>query len=205
LKTQTITSSDYNDDHIYETSYYKYIESKNASASNRYLMVKVGDSFYTFVEYDAYSNSTTTSYFKIMPVSAVNYDYCYYDTGVLHSFDQLTAYLNDVFVTKEYASIVNKDVTVSNTLESSDGWKEDKGVVYFKVSAQDNPVVTLDDLNLGNNFTIELGFKTYNISDESKPILTIGDLQLRPTQFCWNIDTDSTNSSAIFNARNSIF
>lgn len=205
LKTQTITSSDYDEDHIYEISYYKYIESKNSTASNRYLMVKVGNSFYAFVNYDEYSEGTELSYFKVMPVSAVNYNYCYYNTGVLHSFDQLTAYLNDVFVTKEYASIVNKNVTVSDTLESSDGWKEDKGVVYFKVSAQDNPVVTLNDLNLGNNFTIELGFKTYNISDESKPILTIGNMQLRPTQFCWNVDSESSNADSTFNARNSIF
>lgn len=205
LKQQTISAIDYNNDHVYSESYYKYIENKNSAESNRYLMVKFNNNFYSFNELDDLTSLPISSYFKVMPISAVNYNYCYYDTGVLHSFDQLTAYVNDVFITDTYAEAVGKPANVSSTLEVSDGWKEDKGVVYFKVSAQDDPVVTLNDLNLGNNFTLEFGFRTYNISDETKPILTIGNMQLRPTQFCWNVDSDVPNAEATFNARNSIF
>lgn len=207
LKQQTITSSDYNSDHVYSTSYYKYIENKNSSESNRYLIVKFNNSFYGFNDLEelAAKLQPSITYFKVMPISAVNYNYCYYDTGVLHSFDQLTGYVNDVFITNEYSEAVGKPANVSSTLEVSDGWYENKGVIYFKVSAQSDPVITLSDLNLGNNFTIELGFKTYNISDESKPILTLGKMELRPTQFCWNVDSESSNADATFNARNSIF
>lgn len=207
LKQQTITSLNYNSDHVYSESYYKYIENKNSAESNRYLMVKFNNNFYSFNELEELSSQlvSTLSYFKVMPISAVNYNYCYYDTGVLHSFDQLTAYINDVFITNTYSEAIGKPANVSDTLEVSDGWYEDKGVVYFKVSAQDDPVITLNDLNLGNNFTLELGFRTYNISDESKPVLTLGNMQLRPTQFCWNVEEGVPNGDATFNARNSIF
>jgi hypothetical protein len=71
---------------------------------------------------------------------------------------------------------------VNTSLESSDGWFEDSGRTYFKVSAQDTPVFTTPvNFSLTNQFTIEFGFKTYNISNEEDPVFTFGNLQLRPT------------------------
>ena len=207
LKQQTVTASDYDSDHVYSTSYYKYIENKNAAESNRHLMIKFNSKFYGFNELEEETGklSPVITYHKVMPISAVNYNYCYYDVGVLHSFDQLNGYVNDVFITDEYSAAVGKPSNISPSLEVSDGWYENKGVVYFKVSAQENPIVTLSDLNLGNNFTLEFGFRTYNISDDSKPIITLGKMQLRPTQFCWDVDSDTPNAEATFNARNAIF
>jgi ubiquinone/menaquinone biosynthesis C-methylase UbiE len=36
-------------------------------------------------------------------------------------------------------------------------------------------------LNLGDNFSIEMGFRTYNISSEDESIIDMGYFQLRPT------------------------
>ena len=206
LKTQIITSLDYNEENVYETSYYKYIENRNTEQLNRYLFIKVNNNFYSFhelVESDEIERSFPK--YKIMPLKPVNYDYCYEDQGVTYSFDQINGYVNNVFITDEYSESVGLPSNISKTLETSDGWKEDKGVIYFKASAQNNPILTLTDLNLDNNFTFELGFKTYNVSDETKPFLNLGKLQFRPNQVCWDIDTSTDNGLATFNARNSLF
>lgn len=206
LKTQVITSVDYNEENVYQTSYYKYIENRNSELLNRYLFIKINNNFYSFHELTE-SDSIEQSFFKykIMPLQPVIYDYCYEDQGVLYSFDQINGYLNNVFITQEYSEAIGKPANISSTLESSDGWKEDKGVIYFKASAQDDPILTLNDLNLDNNFTFEIGFKTYNVSDETKPFLSLGKLQIRPNQVCWDVDTSNDNGLATFNSRNSLF
>ena len=206
LKTQVITSIDYNEENIYQTSYYKYIENRNSELLNRYLFIKTNEEFYSFHEI-AESDSIEQSFFKykIMPLQPVIYEYCYEDQGILYSFDQINGYINNVFITQEYEEAIGKPANVSSTLEASDGWKEDKGVIYFKASAQDTPILTLNDLNLDNNFTFEVGFKTYNVSDESKPFLSLGKLQIRPNQVCWDVDTSDDKDLATFNSRNSLF
>nr|DAF44381.1 MAG TPA: hypothetical protein [Podoviridae sp. ct8Lf7] len=50
------------------------------------------------------------------------------------NFDQIVGYLNNVFVTEEYATGSNP-ATVVSTLETSDGWKEENGRTIFRVSA----------------------------------------------------------------------
>lgn len=203
MKYEVISASSYNEQGVYDTSYKKYIEI-NSSDSEKYLVIKVDDTYYKF--YTVFTNSLgqTTAYtsnFKTMRVEAVNPEFIYsQDIAPSKNFDQIEGYLNDIFVTDEYATGSNP-ATVISDLESSDGWQEEDGRTIFKVSAQDNPILKSPlSLGLGNNFTIELGFKTYNISDESKPIATIGNFQLRPTQFCWN-----TEDNDLFNARNAQF
>lgn len=204
MKYEIISASSYNDQRIYSTSYKKYIEI-NSNDSEKYLIIKVGNSeyykFYTVYTTSLEETNIYTSTFKTMKVEAVNPDFIYYqDIEPFKNFDQINGYLNNIFVTEDYATPSNQS-TIISTLESSDGWQEDNGRTVFKVSAQKTPIFKNPiNLNLGNNFTIELGFKTYNISDESKPILTIGNLQLRPTQFCWN-----TDDTSLFNARNAQF
>lgn len=203
VKYEVIGTSSYDDSGIYNTSYSKYIEI-NSIEAEKYLVIEVGDSEY----YSFYVTATIegeekayTNLYKVMKVSAVDSNLTYYqDTPPSKNFDQIVGYLNNVFVTEEYATGSNP-ATVVSTLETSDGWKEENGRTIFRVSAQENPILTSPiSLGLGNNFTIEMGFKTYNISDESKPILTIGNFQLRPTQFCWNTDNDT-----LFKARNAQF
>lgn len=202
MKYEVIGASSYKQG-VYDTEYKKYIEI-NSSDSEKYLVIKVEDTYYKF--YTIYTNSLgqTTAYtsnFKTMEVEAVNPEFIYtQDIVPSKNFDQIGGYLNDVFVTDDYATPSNP-ATIISDLESSDGWKEEDGRTIFKISAQNKPILKSPmNLNLGNNFTIEMGFKTYNISDENRPILTIGDFQLRPTQFCWN--TDSFN---LFTARNAQF
>ena len=136
-----------------------------------------------------------------MQVEAVNPEFIYtQDIAPSKNFDQIGGYLNDIFVTDDYATSSNPATVISN-LETSDGWQEDDGRTVFKVSAQNKAILKSPiSLGLGNNFTIEMGFKTYNTSDESKSIATIGNFQLRPTQFCWN-----TDDVDLFNARNAQF
>lgn len=203
MKYEVIGASSYDEQGIYDTSYKKYIEI-NSSDSEKYLVIKVDDTYYKF--YTVFTNSLgqTTAYtsnFKTMRVEAVNPEFIYsQDIAPSKNFDQIEGYLNDIFITEDYAT-PSKPATVISTLESSDGWQEEDGRTIFKISAQDNAVLKSPmNLGLGNNFTIELGFKTYNISDESKPIATIGNLQLRPTQFCWNTEDDN-----LFTARNAQF
>ena len=189
LKEQVIEKENYNSDNIYTTTYYKYIENNNSLETARYLRVYLNKTLYQF--YTIISNDNQLSAFpseyKTMNVAPVNNNYCYYNTGVLHSFDQITGRNDDVFT------------NASKDIEVGDGYIDDSktGVIYFKVSAQENPILTLSDLNLGNNFTLEFKFKTYNISDSDTPIITLGKMQLTPTEFTF--DTEEKTS------RNSIF
>lgn len=204
VKYEVIGAASYNKDNTYVTSYKKYMEI-NGTSNARYLMVKVGDDFYTFR--DVFTNPitgviTASEYsYKQMIIEAIDDSLTYYqDVSPSLNFDQSTGRSNNVIVTSDYADgglIPN----VSSTLEVSDGWKEENDRTLFRVSAQDKPALSTPvALNLGTQFTIELGFKTYNISDRSKPILTIGQFQLRPSQFCWN-----TTNEVLFNARNAQF
>lgn len=203
MKYEVINAASYNEQGVYNTSYKKYIEINNDD-SEKYLIVKVNNSYYKF--YTVYTNNLdeTTAYtskFKTMKVEAVNPEFIYsQDIAPSKNFDQIQGYLNDIFVTDDYATNAHP-ATVASTIESSDGWHEEDGRTIFKVSAQAKPILKQPlPLGLNNEFTIELGFKTYNISDESKPIATIGNFQLRPTQFCWN-----TKDTTLFNARNAQF
>ena len=111
----------------------------------------------------------------------------------------MTGYINNVFVTKNYETATTPQ-NISDTLESSDGWHENEGRAYFKVSANVNPLFkTPLNLNLGNNFTIELGFKSYNISNIDNPVLTLGKLQIRPTMICWDIDKNKYSDLNSYN------
>jgi hypothetical protein len=94
-----------------------------------------------------------------------------------------------VFITDAYATN-GKVATVTSDLESSDGWHDNNGRAYFKVSAQPRDIFVNGGLNpkLQDDFSIELGIKTYNASDINSNILTIGRLQLRPTSVCWSLD-----------------
>ncbi len=202
MKYEVIGASSY-ENGVYATSYKKYIEI-NSSDSDKYLVIKVNDTYYKF--YTLYTNSLGetnlhTSNFKTMKVEAVNPEFIYtQDITPSKNFDQIEGYLNDIFVTEEYATPA-RPATIIPDLESSDGWHEEDGRTIFKVSAQNKPILKSPmALNLGDNFTIELGFKTYNTSNENAPILTIGDFQLRPTQFCWNTDDEK-----LFTARNAQF
>ena len=195
LKTQVISKEDYEDNNIFETTYYKYIESLNNKEASRYLIVKVNDEFYQFVtEEEGDDFSAYSAAYKVMKLSAVTEEYCYYRTGTTYNFDQINGRNNNVFVTKDYAESVGVDANIPDNIEITDGWKEDSGVLYFKISAQDQPIVTLSNLNLGEEFTFETKFKTYNISDTTKPILTFGSMRLLPTQFAFLGDTDKRNS-----------
>jgi hypothetical protein len=201
VKYEVIGAASYDRDNIYKTSYKKYMEI-NGTSNERYLMVKVGDSFYQF--YDIFINtingtiSSSVYNYKSMVVEAIDNSLTYYqDVNPSLNFDQSTGSSNNVIVTADYAD-GGRVVNVNPNLEVSDGWKEENDRTLFRASAQDRPVLTNPvALNLGTQFTIEMGFKTYNISDRSKPILTIGQFQLRPAQFCW--DTDDTT---LFSARN---
>jgi hypothetical protein len=111
-----------------------------------------------------------------MKVDPIDRNLAYYtDVVPTYNFDQIQGYMNNVFVTDNYASVNNPANVISN-LESSDGWKEEDGRAIFKVSAQPTPIFK-SPINLGltTSCTIEMGIKTYNISDKNQPILTIGN------------------------------
>ena len=188
MKYEIINTSSYKEDGTYETSYEKYIEI-NSSNSERYLVVKKDNSYYSFYNVYRSSSGQVSAYqgdYKTMTIEAVNSDFVYYqDVTPNFNYDQIGGYLNNVFVTSEYAT-ASQPATVVDTLESSDGWYEEGGRTIFKISAQEKPILKSElNLNLTNSFTMELGLKTYNISNENKPILTLGNLQVRPTQICW--------------------
>ena len=204
VKYEVISAASYDRDNVYKTSYKKYMEI-NGTNNERYLMVKVGDTFYNF--YSIFINtingqiSSSVYNFKSMIIEAIDDSLTYYqDVSPSLNFDQSTGRSNNVIITSDYADgglIPN----VNPNLEISDGWKEENDRTLFRASAQATPILTTPvALNLGTQFTIEIGFKTYNISDREKPILTIGQFQLRPSQFCW--DTDDVD---LFNARNAQF
>ena len=204
VKYEVISAASYDRDNVYKTSYKKYMEI-NGTNNERYLMVKVGDTFYNF--YSIFINtingqiSSSVYNFKSMIIEAIDDSLTYYqDVSPSLNFDQSTGRSNNVIITSDYADgglIPN----VNPNLEISDGWKEENNRTLFRASAQATPILTTPvALNLGTQFTIEIGFKTYNISDREKPILTIGQFQLRPSQLCW--DTDNVD---LFNARNAQF
>lgn len=184
-------------------SYKKYIEIESSNAS-KYLYVTVNNKLYNFYTVGTYGDQMycIPGNFREMKVDAINYDYVYTKTyPTKFNFDQIGGYINNIFVTDDYASNT-QPATIKSTIESSDGWYENEGRSYFKVSAQkqsifNNPL----NLELGNNFTIELGVKTYNVSDIDKPILTIGKLQLKPTEVCWEIDRQASDTDATYQSK----
>ena len=148
-------------------------------------MVKAGNTFYRF--YEAFTNRVTGEIsapyyeYKSMVIEAIDDSLTYFqDVTPSLNYDQSTGSSNNVFVTQEYSG-GGTPANINPNLEISDGWKEEGNRTIFRVSAQNNPILTSPlNLNLGTQFTIELGFKTYNVSDRDKPILTIGTFQLRP-------------------------
>ena len=206
MKYEILKASSYNENNQYKTSYKKYIEVVS-DGTQMFLLVKVNNTFYSFYEMEKITSSGNVSYasyrylYKLMEIDQIDNNLTYFsDITPNYNFDQIHGYVNNVFVTDEYASDTLQ-ATVISDLEPSDGWSEDEGRVLFKVSAQPkaifkNPI----NLNLTTTCTIEMGIKTYNISDRNIPILTIGNFQLRPTQFCWNTDDET-----LFNARHSPF
>ena len=204
VKYEVISAASYDRDNVYKTQYKKYMEI-NGTNNERYLMVKVGDTFYNF--YNIFINtingqiSSSVHNYKSMIIEAIDDSLTYYqDVSPSLNFDQSTGRSNNVIITSDYADgglVPN----VNPNLEISDGWKEENDRTLFRASAQATPILTTPvALNLGTQFTIEMGFKTYNISDRDKAILTIGQFQLRPSQFCWNTDDIS-----LFHARNAQF
>ena len=204
VKYEVISAASYNRDNVYKTQYKKYMEI-NGTNNERYLMVKVGDTFYNF--YSIFINtingqiSSSVYNYKSMTIEAIDDSLTYYqDVSPSLNFDQSTGRSNNVIITSDYADS-GLVPNVNPNLEISDGWKEENDRTLFRASAQATPILTTPvTLNLGTQFTIEMGFKTYNISDREKPILTIGQFQLRPSQFCWN-----TDDVDLFNARNAQF
>ena len=205
IKYEITSPSQYDvNTHTYVSTYQKYIELEGTDI--KYLVVKIGDTYYRFYSVNDNTNRCSSNIYKEMKVDAIVPEYTYYsDITPSHNFDQIVGYLNNVFITDTYATASNP-ANIISALEASDGWNESEGRTYFKVSAQDNPIFkTPLNLNLDDKFTIEMGIKTYNVSDKNKPILTLGKLQLRPTQLCWNVDESLENWEETFLSRNSGF
>lgn len=192
LKREIINPSSYDvNTNIAKSTYQKYIEVFSDN-SIKYLLIKIDGKFYSFQEPSVYegANYLDLYYFKEMMIEAINSNYTYtnnYSTSL--NFDQIVGQTNNVFVTKTYSDTP----TVNELLESSDGWHDNNGRTYFKVSAQPIDIFKNGGLRpqLGNNFTIELGIKTYNVSNIDSNILTIGKLQLRPTSVSWLLNRDN--------------
>lgn len=199
IKSEVINPSQYNiETGTLKSEYKKYIEI-NSDNAMKYLLVKVDDEFYSFyVPEEIRGNYYNYPYlYKALEVESIIEEYTYTKTYTTnYNFDQIGGYINNVFVTKEYAT-ASTPANISDALESSDGWQENEGRAYFKVSAQEQPIFTTPlNFNLGNNFTIELGVRTYNVSDIDKTILTLGKLQLRPTMVCWDVSRSAYEDSA---------
>lgn len=208
IKQEILSASSYDDNNVYDTNYTKYIEITSDSAS-KYLLVKVDDQFYNFplVTTNLGGDLITSNlkYKKMTIESSINELTYYKDTPPNLNYDQIVGYSNNVFVTEAYATETTP-ANISTDLESSDGWNEESGRSFFKVSAQDNAVFSSElDLKLTETFTIELGVKTYNISNENTSILTFGNLELRPTQVCWRYDDEEGANKTAFNSRNAQF
>lgn len=202
IKTELINPSQYNiETNSLVSQYKKYIEI-NSDNAQKYLVVKLGNEFYKFYTPYVWDGQYFTSpySFKTLAVDPIIEEYTYVKTyPTNYNFDQMTGYINNVFVTKNYETATTPQ-NISDTLESSDGWHENEGRAYFKVSANVNPLFkTPLNLNLGNNFTIELGFKSYNISNIDNPVLTLGKLQIRPTMVCWDIDKNKYSDLNSYN------
>ena len=202
IKSLVYGASDFQETDNISSEQQKYIE-VNSSGASRYLYVKINGEYYIFwaISSSAASGIRSVQY-KTMAVERVNLNLTYYsDQPPLYNFDQIGGYVNNVFITKEYASEIGQNANIVDDLEVSDGWQEEEGRVFFKASGQNkellkNPI----PMNLGDNFSIELGFKTYNISSEDESIIDMGYFQLRPTQVCWNTENES-----IFKQRNASF
>lgn len=202
LKSEIINPASYNTiTNITTSTYKKYIEVESDNSS-QFLLIKIDDLFYTFYNPIFFNGSEfiTTSYFKEMTIDPIEINYTYVKKDTSLNFDQITGQVNNVFVTSAYASDP-KDVTVSDSIESSDGWYDNNGRTYFKVSAQNNPVfkdASGLNLNLTDNFTIELGIRTYNVSNIDDEILSIGKLQIKPTTVCWKLNRESYSDEVLY-------
>ena len=202
IKSLVYSASDFQESDSISSEQQKYIE-VNSSGASRYLYVKVNGTYYIFwtISSSAATGIRSVQY-KTMGVEKVNPNLTYYsDQPPLYNFDQIGGYVNNLFITKEYASEIGQAANVVEDMEVSDGWQEEEGRVYFKASGQNkNLLKSPIPLNLGDNFSIEMGFRTYNISSEDESIIDMGYFQLRPTQVCWN-----TENASVFKQRNASF
>ena len=206
VKQEILDPSAYNIETNSKTiEYKKYIEIDSNNAS-KYLLVRINGALYRF--YIAYTMSGEqfcySAYYKEMEVEAINTDYVYTKTySTKYNFDQIGGYINNVFVTDAYAT-ASQPANIRSTIEPSDGWHENEGRSYFKVSAQKDSIFT-KPLNLGiessASFTLEFGIKTYNVSDIDQPILTLGKLQIRPTQICWDLERLPDDTDLMFQSK----
>ena len=210
IKSEFVQASSYNRDTnaTEELSYKKYIEVES-EGSSKYLLIKTTSqgvsTFYKF-KTAQYSNltgnytSNASPYIK-MEIEKCIPEYTYIKRyGISKNYDQITGQINNLFSTQLQSS----NYTLIPDLESSDGWRENDGITYLKLSKQGKSVLTEDiNLSLNDSFTIEMGFKTYNVSDKSQSILNIGDLTLFPTQIGWNYGDGITSEK--FLKRNSQF
>ena len=188
IKSEYVQASSYNRETnaTEELSYKKYIEVES-TGTLKYLLIKYNGQFYKF-KTPSYSN-TTNSYkcssipFMQMEIEKCIPEYTYIKKyNISKNYDQITGQINNLFST----DLQSSNATLISDLESSDGWKERDGITYLKLSKQGKSVLKNDiDLQLNDNFTIEMGFKTYNISDKAQSILNIGSLTLYPTQIGW--------------------
>jgi hypothetical protein len=184
IKSEFIQASSYNRDTntTDELSYKKYIEVES-SDSSKYLLIKCNNEFYKFKtpSYSQYNQtySCMNTPFIQMDIEKCNSDYVYVKKyNISKNYDQITGQINNLFST----DLQSSNATLISDLESSDGWKEKDGITYLKLSKQGKSVLKRDiDLQLNDNFTIEMGFRTYNISDKAQSILNIGKLTLFPT------------------------
>lgn len=200
IKSEVINPSQYNiETGTLQSTYKKYIEI-NSDNAVKYLLVEVNGERYTFYSPEEFSGGyyTYAYVYKALEVESIIEEYTYVKTYTAnYNFDQISGYINNVFVTDQYATATTP-ANIASTLESSDGWMENEGRAYFKVSAQENSIFKAPlNLNLGTNFAIELGLKSYNVSNIDNPILTLGKLQIRPTMVCWNVDRSAYSDDAI--------
>ena len=206
IKSEFIQASSYNRDTntTDEISYKKYIEVESLD-STKYLLIKCNDVFYQFKTptYSSFNGtySCINSPFIQMDIEKCNMDYVYIKKyNISKNYDQITGQINNLFST----DLQSKNATLISDLESSDGWKERDGITYLKLSKQGKDVLKSGiDLQLNDNFTIEMGFRTYNISDKSQSILNIGKLTLFPTQLGWDYNEGITSTN--FLKRNAQF
>ena len=206
IKSEFIQASSYNRDTntTDEISYKKYIEVESLD-STKYLLIKCNGVFYQFKTptYSSFNGtySCINSPFIQMDIEKCNMDYVYIKKyNISKNYDQITGQINNLFST----DLQQENATLISDLESSDGWKEKDGITYLKLSKQGKDVLKNGiDLQLNDNFTIEMGFRTYNISDKSQSILNIGKLTLFPTQLGWDYNEGITSTN--FLKRNAQF
>ena len=201
----TDTSYTENEGTTFETEYQKYMEI--TGGGNQYLYVNSNNGSYKFLSVVQVSGEPRCyqSIGKSMTVEPLDTSLTFYGTGATMSFDQIKGCLNEIFKTSEY---YKESANINPELETSDGWVSEEGRNIFRVSAQNQPVFKSPlNLNVGDSFTIELGFKTYNVSNEHAAIMTFGNLELRSNQLCWSVNKSAAeeNVDDTFTARNSQF